>query len=310
MDLEKKSQAIKMSWIAKLFDEKCTGKYKYTMTEILNQYKQANFGKSVFKTYLNSRAAAQLPTYYCKLLTAWDNFAQERRCKPSNIIQILTEPLFDNPFITFGSNIEEKRLIFYPNWCKNKIIQIENITYRVIPRMLPTKAIEELLSMNDTRKVSKQYSQIWESILREWRCLLRTMTDKPDDDFLIKERTNTEPKLMSTLNCKAFYNALVEDEAKFLHHDYKRKWLDTLGTVNWEKTFKDLQKRNFDHKANNLRWKIIHRCILTAHRLAGRSPLFNSNICQVCQKYEENLTHLFFLCDNTKGIWNYVSKVI
>ena len=283
-----------MSWIAKLFDEKCPGKFKHTMTEILNQYKQANFGKSIFKTYLNSRAAAQLPTYYHKLLTTWDKFAQERSCQPSNIRQILTEPLFDNPFITIGSNIGEKRLIFYPNWCKNKIIQIENITYGVIPRMLPTKAIEELLATNDTKKVSEQYSQIWQSIPREWRHLLRTMTGKPVDDFLITVKTNTEPKLVSKLNCKAFYNALVEDEAKFLHHDYKGKWVDTLGAVNWEKTFKDLQKSNFDRKANDLRWKIIHRCIPTAHRLAGRSPLFTSSICQVCKKYEENLTHLFF----------------
>ena len=153
------------------------------MTEILNQYKQANFGKSVFKTFLNLRAAAQLPTYYYKLLTVWDNFAQDRRCKPSNIGKILTEPLFDNQFITTGSDIGDKRLIFYPNWCKNKTTQIENITYGVIPKMLPTKAIEEFLSTNDTKKVSKQYSQIWGSIPKEWRHLLRTMTDKPEDNF-------------------------------------------------------------------------------------------------------------------------------
>ena len=48
VDLEKKSQAIKMSWIAKLFDKNCPGKFKYTMIEILNQYKQVYLGKSVF----------------------------------------------------------------------------------------------------------------------------------------------------------------------------------------------------------------------------------------------------------------------
>ena len=62
VDLEKKSQAIKMSWIAKLFDENCPGKFKHTMIEILNQYKQANLGKNVFKIFLSFRAAAQLPT--------------------------------------------------------------------------------------------------------------------------------------------------------------------------------------------------------------------------------------------------------
>ena len=68
MDLEKKSQAIKMSWIAKLFDENCPGKFKHTMIEILNQYKEANFGKNVFKLFLSSYHIRQLPQFYSKLL--------------------------------------------------------------------------------------------------------------------------------------------------------------------------------------------------------------------------------------------------
>ena len=54
VDLEKKAQADKMSWIARLFDENCSGKFKYTMIEVLNQYKQTNLGKSVFKTFLST----------------------------------------------------------------------------------------------------------------------------------------------------------------------------------------------------------------------------------------------------------------
>ena len=49
VDLEKKSQAIK--------NDSCPRKFKYTMIEILNQYKQANLGKSVFKIFLNLHAA-------------------------------------------------------------------------------------------------------------------------------------------------------------------------------------------------------------------------------------------------------------
>ena len=119
------------------------------------------------------------------MLTAWGNFAQDRRCKPSNIRQILTEPLFDNRFITIRHNIGEKQLIFYPNWCNSNVIvtQIENITYGVVPKMLPREAIGELLSTNNIKKVSKQYSQILVSLPTEWRHLLSTTTDKPDDNF-------------------------------------------------------------------------------------------------------------------------------
>ena len=61
---------------------------------------------------------------------------------------------------------------------------------------------------------------------------------------------------------------------------------------------------------NDLRWKIIHRCIPTARRLAGRSPFFHTGTCKVCEKYEENLTHLFYLFSSAKKIWNYVNTLI
>ena len=123
VDLKKKSQAIKMSWIARLFDENCPGKFKHTMIEILNQCKQANLGKSVLKTFLNPHFIRQLPNYYNKLLTAWANFLQDKRSRPSNIGQILTEPLFYYRFLTTG-NLGEKHLIFFPGWCKNGVREV------------------------------------------------------------------------------------------------------------------------------------------------------------------------------------------
>ena len=59
-----------------------------------------------------------------------------------------------------------------------------------------------------------------------------------------------------------------------------------------------------------MHWKILHRCLPTAKRLAGRSPFFPSSTCQVCEKHEENLTHLFFLCPSAKKIWKYITALI
>ena len=44
VDIKKKSKAIQLSWISKHFDDKVPGKFKYTMTEIINQYEQAKLG--------------------------------------------------------------------------------------------------------------------------------------------------------------------------------------------------------------------------------------------------------------------------
>ena len=69
------------------------------MIEILNQYKETNFGKNVFKLFLSSYYIRQLPQFYSKLLIIWANFLQDRRCKSNTVGQILTEPLFDNTFL-------------------------------------------------------------------------------------------------------------------------------------------------------------------------------------------------------------------
>ena len=115
---------------------------------------------------------------------------------------------------------------------------------------------------------------------------------------------------MTELNCNTLYNILLTKDASSVYHIYRPKWANSLGAMNWEKIFKDIQKSNIDRKANDLRWKILHRCIPTARRLAGRSPFFVTNTCQICKQYEENLTHLFYLCHSAKKIWNYVTTLI
>ena len=115
---------------------------------------------------------------------------------------------------------------------------------------------------------------------------------------------------MTELTCRWLYTALILDEARSTELSYRQAWGITFGPINWENTFKNIQKNNFDRKANDLRWKILHRCLPTAKRLAGRSPFFPSSTCQVCKKHEENLTHLFFLCPSAKKIWKYITDLI
>ena len=182
-----------------------------------------------------------------------------------------------------------KRLVFFPSWCKNGITQIQHITYAVIPKLLPNETIKEMLT-DKTKGVLKQHKHILQSIPKGWKDLLNTEIGKPDETFYVK--LDAEPKLVTTLDCKTLYNALLLDETNSVDHSYRQKWANTFG-LDWEKIFKNLQKNNFDGKANDLRWKIIHRCIPTTRRLAGRSPFFNTSTCKVCEKYEENLTHLF-----------------
>ena len=103
---------------------------------------------------------------------------------------------------------------------------------------------------------------------------------------------------------------MLLDEARSTEHSYRQAWGTTFGLINWENTFENIQKNKFDCKANDLRQKILHQCLPAAKRLAGWSPFFPSSTCQVCEKHEENLTGLFFLCPNAKKIWKYITTLV
>ena len=126
--------------------------------------------------------------------------------------------------------------------------------------MLPSEAIRELLEDN-TKQVPKQRTVILENIPKDCKDLLNTEIGKPDETFHIKLNTGNKPKLVTKLNCKILYNALLRDETSSVDHGYRQKWANTLGPVNREKIFKNIHKNNSDRKANDLRWKILHRCI-------------------------------------------------
>ena len=97
--------------------------------------------------------------------------------------------------------------------------------------------------------------------------------------------------------CISWYGPCTQ----LVNSKYRSKWQNAFGnTINWEKSFRDIQKGKNDRKANDLRWKIVHLCIPTAVRLAGRNTYFDSDICQRWRAYLETISHLFFYCEQSK----------
>ena len=82
-----------------------------------------------------------LSEFYKYVLFAWANLIRTRyEMAPANTAQILTEPLFDNRFVTNLRN-NQKHMI----WCTAKISAVHQITYEVIPKIMPVVAISEIL---------------------------------------------------------------------------------------------------------------------------------------------------------------------
>ena len=83
-----------------------------------------------------------------------------------------------------------------------------------------------------------------EAIPKDWKDLLNTEMGKPDETFYIQLDSDIEPKLVTKLNCKILYNTLLRRDTGSVDHAYRQKWANTLGSVNWGKVFKNIQKSN------------------------------------------------------------------
>ena len=127
--------------------------------------------------------------------------------------------------------------------------------------------------------MEKQHAMVLNSIPKDWLQILKTEIAKPDENFSIKLTPDNKPKPVTELTCRWPYTASPFDEARSTEHSHRQAWGTTFGPINWENTFKNIQKNNFDRKANDLCWKILHRRLPTAKRLAGRSPFFPSSAC-------------------------------
>ena len=130
------------------------------------------------------------------------------------------------------------------------------------------------------------------SIPTDWLQIPKTETAKPDENFCIKLTPNTKPKKVTELTCRWLYTALILDEARSTELSYRQAWGITFGPINWENTFKNIQKNNLDRKANDLRWKILHRCLPTAKRLVGRSPFLPAHV--KCVRNMKRTSHIYF----------------
>lgn len=309
LDLKKKSEALQLTWVSKFFDAEVPGKFKETMNEFLNQYKEAGLGKGVFKVFLKKTKIDEMPGFYRNLLSTWDRLIKDNRPKPTNTGQILTEPLFDNRFIA-QERENFNTMIYKSQWCRAGITEVRHITYEAVPKVMPPEALGEIVS-EPTGKVQKELAILWKAIPADWKIKITRETAQPDETFEIKHESLNKPKNITKMTSKNFYDMLLYEETKSIPQTYRGKWQTGLKTsLDFKKIFTSIYKSKNDRKANDLRWKIIHLAIPTAVALQGKKPEFPTDLCQICKQHKETIPHLFFYCDKAQRIWKYVNKIL
>ncbi len=101
---------------------------------------------------------------------------------------------------------------------------------------------------------------------------------------------------------KSIYSTYTFNEEK---PTSQNKWNEIFNNIDWKFTHNFVFKNSRDTYIQWLQTRIVHR-ILGTKSLLYKMKIVNDNLCSFCNKHEETLTHLFWECEHTQSIINYI----
>ncbi|MCP3925856.1 MAG: reverse transcriptase family protein, partial [Desulfobacterales bacterium] len=174
IDIEKKADAIKLSWISKYLQNDNKSKWKTMFNFYFDRYRNFNIGAKIFKCYLRPKEMNNAPLFYRNVLKCFGADFSQLRLKVTDIESIYNEPLFDN----FYTHVDTSNA-----WIEAKITTIRDICYEFTPGFLPSNAIEELVSPGF---FANFYSKLKSRLPAEWKAKITTECSNErslSDDF-------------------------------------------------------------------------------------------------------------------------------
>ena len=170
-------------------------------------------------------------------MLAWDSVTKRKRFMSVDLNDVLFQPLFHNPSITYNSKV-----LSFISFIESGIVTVADIAYEVIPRVLPVSAIMEIVkdkypNMAKT-EIVLAYNIILKALPDEWKEEILNTTITPSEVknmFLINNITHT-----SKFTIKLLYTYFISDHLK--PPTGVEKW-NTIG---------------FDIAPKEQVWKLVH----------------------------------------------------
>ena len=91
-------------------------------------------------------------------------------------------------------------------------------------------------------------------------------------------------------------------------HISKQKWNQKYDNLNWKQIFSICQKTTKDTKIRWFQFRLIYR-MLPTNRFLTLRKIKNSALCELCNDYEETISHLFWECEYVKFFWNELKLI-
>ena len=323
LDINRRLRATRLSWVARLYDTKCKGKWRETMSYFLGLYRRLQLGRHVFKTFLSChrQTLLPLPPFYRALIDDWATFAQMRRLPPSSLGFIYQEPIFYNPFLTAAPRPAalprpHRPPYWYFRSLPGSFRTLGDVCYQY---QAGFHRAAELVELTGCPGVTRFVQTLIHSLPPAWlQAILHDSSPiRQQDDISVKvvdvySRAITRD--VSGLTSSDFYS--LSPPRTFLQiqteHDLDDRviyttWERRLGQINWKKTFLYMYRNHMDKRVTDVQYKHIHGKI--APRLTlFRAGLQASCLCPRCHTEPEELLHIFLDCPLSKRMWTTATR--
>lgn len=239
-----------------------------------------------FMKHQNYFQMANLDNFYASLLKAWLSI------KPILETKLFSLKILREMPLTFSTIPDSKAINISSDWIKNGITKLGQLLnpegnwiephFQEIPQAQKRRLITNF-------NLIKNYFQ-------------HKIDLNQDQDQIINFKflvplTNSLKTFPGTR--KENYNACLQPFLLKPEITGKCTWLDKK--ISWNTT------HNYptDRKDSDVAWKLLHNALVTPRKL-HQWRVITSSLCPWC-KEEGNIQHMFFKCQQTKPLWNYIS---
>ena len=292
IDLDSFINALKGSWVKRLFDEENKGQWKLLYLKMINKFG----GKLLFECNLNEQLITQMfgqNKFLKDIIIAWACINKD--AKTGNIS---TEIIWNNKNILINMHT-----LFKKEWFEKGIKHISDIFDFRSKRFHTFQELVELYNVPINQQFF--YNQLRTSIPQQWKNKIKLESIHE----ALQTRDNTFSRAIQNKQTNRFlYNLQMKQNKNEITKPIV-KWEHDLNNPNiiWKRVFINIYSSTIDTILREFQYKYIMRIIPTNKTLM-KYKIKSSNLCEFCNMHTETIRHLFWECNHIQHFWNNLSN--
>ena len=274
-----------------------------TMDLFLSKYLNLDLGINTLALSFTKDGFKCLSPFYVEILQAWDTLAGGKRYFPTNIHEIMSQPLFHNPNILFNG-----KTIFFESFVKSKLLLVKDLCFEVILGFLNVTSIVEIIQDVLPEKhvidIEKCFEILLHALPIEWK---HKVSSEAVDGKVSREiichinETQVSSKHFSSKFC---YQHLINQH--FREPAALSTWNNYALDLNWKNIWINVNNNDKSSESIQLDFQIAHNVIFTNDKLFKFGKI-DTDKCPVCHNEKEDIFHMFIYCQCLKDIQEIIA---